>query len=591
MLVRLSLHPRQSWPDARLRQALTPFSRRVNLHYILETVRLALIWGLAAAAALLAFLHWSPFAAIGISAAGGGLAAVIICVWRWLGRPDALAVAVLADDLVLGGGAITAFRLLQRGPGVWGAWEQAALTEVLAGCASLGAYQYPVIPARSSWRGIPVLLGVFIGLALTPNPLLPLWEKRRAEQDALAVAAAEAARIVEPLSQLARGEELLLPEHLYYQSNRPLDSQLREAGSRQEGAAVLQQAIQELSRMAEELLPAGQEAAKLAALWQGQQGAPWQQLVRALEQGDADVARQAAADLWSQVSRLPPGSAASQAAALSFWRGAEAAGQPKLRQALREAAALVAADGSQGSEKDKSDWAAAGEALATALAELAAAAGQQAELTAAAGGLEQLAYGLVGGGGGMYLAGVAAGGGVSSADGGMMAGANRGDDLVANVPGQVGEPAAGWGSDVAQGGAGSLGAGGGSHGSGTGNGGNDLNGEGAGSGLGGDGSGQGSGSGAGIGGGGLEHIYAPFLPGGEGSATKVAAPIGAGEAGMEVSQPWSPAVLGAMRPYDQVYPAYAARARETIGRSPLPPLLENLVWQYFSAIEPEAGDN
>lgn len=617
----LKMRRRQDWPDERLRQALAPFSRRVRIRYTLESIRLALTWGLALAAILLTLLHWTPLPALKLAVLSGGLLAAIIVAWRWYRRPDALTVAVLADDQGLKGGAITALRLLQGEAS--GVWEQAALAEALAGCRSINADSYPVLPAWHYWRGILILLGVIIGLALTPNPLLPFWAERRAEQAALAAAAAEADRIVEPLSRLARDEVPLLLENQFYQWNRSLDSlarQVREAGSRQEGAAVLEQAGQELSLGAAELLPAAQEAAKLSALWQGQQGAAWQQLARALDRGDAGAARQAAEELWQQVSGLLPGSDAAREAALSFWRGAEATEQPQLRQALRQAAAALEKNGGPGEDaRDNAagaatgsgadgDKRAAGEALATALANLATSVRAQAEMTAAADSLGQLARGLAGGAPGSMLAGggtalapgnSAAAAGSSPGGAGAAAGAGQGAGGIAAAPGPVGAAGgayaggSGTGADSpvaaghSPGSSSSVDGGSAAGGGGDGQGGTGDSGGGQGSGRGPGGQG-GGGSSAGSGSAGLEQGYAPFLPGGEGFLAQVQATVGAGEAGLEVSQPWSPAALGAVPFYEEVYPFYVARARETISRSPLPPPLEKLVWQYFSAIEPPA---
>jgi hypothetical protein len=45
-------------------------------------------------------------------------------------------------------------------------------------------------------------------------------------------------------------------------------------------------------------------------------------------------------------------------------------------------------------------------------------------------------------------------------------------------------------------------------------------------------------------------------------------------------------VLGAQRPYDEVYGQYEAAARQSLARQSLPPNLQGLVQRYFSAIEP-----
>ncbi|MDN5344168.1 MAG: hypothetical protein PWQ18_279, partial [Clostridia bacterium] len=80
-LARLKPPARAGWPEGGLRQILAPFTRRVERRYALETLRLALTWGLAVAATLLVFLHWTPLPAVKIAAIAGSLAAGALSAW------------------------------------------------------------------------------------------------------------------------------------------------------------------------------------------------------------------------------------------------------------------------------------------------------------------------------------------------------------------------------------------------------------------------------------------------------------------------------------------------------------------------------
>ena len=457
-IARLQPPARAGWPEGELRPLLAAFAWRVGRRYALETIRLALTWGLAVAAVVLIFLHWTPLPAVTPAAAAGALAAALVSAGRWLLRPDALAVVRVADSLGLDGAAVTAYRLLRDGdkgingergltlstpsqavsfndgengtngdrnsmfpvsrratsldirllckPGGTGrrmriapgtqlsagllrwknrhakyyyarnlhrqgvcagrpscflplasylhfqgretggadrpiesgvktaafalarervdlpaAWQQAALSRSLAACAGFMAGlagRFPMIPSWTPWRGIAILLVVFTGLALTPSPLLPYWEARREERAALAAAAATAERLVEPLAELKHDGQPLLPEELQ-QRLADLELDIGSAGRREEAATKLRQAERDLEQAAAELDPAGRDAAQLAALWQEQAGAAWQQLAAALAGGDTAAAEQAARELWSELAGLPRGSQQAQEAALRFW--------------------------------------------------------------------------------------------------------------------------------------------------------------------------------------------------------------------------------------------------------------------------------
>jgi hypothetical protein len=59
--------------------------------------------------------------------------------------------------------------------------------------------------------------------------------------------------------------------------------------------------------------------------------------------------------------------------------------------------------------------------------------------------------------------------------------------------------------------------------------------------------------------------------------------------GQTIDLPDSPIELGAIRPYQSVYPEYETSARQSLARQELPPALESLVQRYFSAIAPDEG--
>jgi hypothetical protein len=483
---------RAGWPEGELRPLLAVFARRVGWRYALETIHLALTWGLAVAAVVLIFLHWTPLPAVAPAAAAGALVAALVSAGRWLLRPDALAVVRVADGLGLDGAAVTAYRLhrpkasqvktaalsfARERVDLPAAWQQAALSRSLAACAGFMAGvagRYPLIPSWTPWRGIAILLVVFAGLALTPSPLLPYWEARREERAALAAAAAAAERLVEPLAGLHRDGQPLLPEELQ-QRLANLERDIGSAGRREEAAANLRQAERDLEQAATELDLAGREAAQLASLWQEQAGAAWQQLAAALAGGDTAAAEQAARELWSELAGLPRGSQQAQEAALRFWQAAEAASQQELRQALRDAARALNNPGSQ-KDREQGDAArqgqdaaaagngdagddnkpgtgsnapgntatdstneqtTAGRSLANALADLAAASAARSQMLAAAAGLEQLGAGLENGSPAAMLAaagtGMAAGGagGAGGAAGSNSAGAAGGTGAAA----------------------------------------------------------------------------------------------------------------------------------------------------------------
>jgi len=57
---------RHGWPHADLAGALSPLLRRVRNRYLLESLRLALLWGMALAAGALLLLRLTPVSLPGL---------------------------------------------------------------------------------------------------------------------------------------------------------------------------------------------------------------------------------------------------------------------------------------------------------------------------------------------------------------------------------------------------------------------------------------------------------------------------------------------------------------------------------------------
>lgn len=573
---------RAGWPDPLLAGALAALARRVRARYWLETLRLALLWGSAAAAALLVLLRLTPWAVPEkLAAAGGALAVGFIFGLRWWLRPDALAVVHTADAAGLAGRAITAFRLLQKGR-TRDAWEQEALNTGLAACRSFPAVTYPLLSPGRSWRHAVLLVALYLVLAVTPNPLAAYWEARREEGKALAAAAARAKEVLEPLAQLQVKGKPLLDED----TRRVLAALPRElmgAGGRREAAIRLSKARQHLVQVFGERNPATpEEAARLASLWR-EANPP---LSKALQQGEAAPAAAAMQAWLEKAAQAAP--ATRREAALQLFRSAESVRDPALRQALREAARALY----EGSGLGHGGTGGAGlfsrsqvQALAQAVASVAAEARAAAALALATDTLNELAVSLGGGAGPAVLARA----------GGAVGGAGRAGRENAADPAATGGD--GPGSGTHGGGGGSASGAGTGNGSGRAGGDSGTGGSGEGSGNIGDSRGGGTGpGGAGSGGrgagtsGGGPTAGTPHLLGGEGPQSRVSGEIRPGAAGAPVGLPWSPAAPGSVPSGGASAPRYGQEAPPTAGRTPLPPALEHLVWQYFSSLEDTAPE-
>ncbi|WP_027364823.1 hypothetical protein [Desulfotruncus alcoholivorax] len=570
---------RRGWPDPELARALAPLGKKVMLRYWLESARLALLWGSAAAVALLALSRlwlFSAFIAAGIGAAvallAGGLRVYL--------RPDALTLVSVADLAGLNGSAVTAYRLLEQRSG--DDWARAAKNEVMTDCRDKSpalAEGYPVIPRPKSWGGVWLLAAMLLAYTFLPNPLAAYRTSVRQEREALKLAAEQARSAVELVKDVKIKGNNILPDDVRKQmASLPRD--IKNSGDRQEAANKLETARWQLDQARAVLgMTAKKDLERLAAGWGKMNGKEWQGLAGALRKGDsADIDR---AVQVLEKAMLKADDEKRKQIASALYSGAGAVSDPALRQALKDAAGAALDAGRRSGGKSANTagqgdagLAAAAGALSGALANAAQTAGAEAALGSASASLAALAGGLAGGGesGNMGLA--SAGSAELGGSGG--AAADSGFSSDPGPPGSGNDAGNGSGGDGDGSGRGSQ------NGGATGN----SNGNGSGVGNGGQGSG---GSGAGRTGSGLNMVYTPFLPG-EGEKSRVAGQVRQGQAGNEVSLESSPTALGALRPYQEVYGRYMAEAHESLSRAPLPPEMENLVWSYFSSLGEENGE-
>jgi len=597
------------WPDQTLKQSLAPLAALVRRRYRLETVRLTLTWGLAAAAGALVFLKLTPFSAfLFLAGIPGATAAIFIFIFRRLSFPGALEIVRIADELGLNARAITAYRLAEknsRDP-----WNRAAIEEGIKACRELECKEtYPVLPSRRSWQGILFLAGVLLTTILLPAPLASHWQAGRAEKEALAAAAFQAEEAAAPLRQMSPEQKEFLPEKLQEDLN-DLSRAVSRAKDRQEAARNLERAGQEMEDALASLEPSERSLRQLTGVWKQSREPLLQKIAAALEKGNLEETVRLAGELHELAQSAGPG---KNELALSIFQAAEATGDPVLREDLRRLAGSLLSPGGDENAKEGSE-SPGHESLSRALSSLGQKATAARRLAQASPAMFNLANTLASGGQAQDIA--LAGSGLntkSSGNNGLpgeAAGSSPGAGATGSNPGAYpgaagsngagstgsasGSPS-GLGADGNfAGGAGNSGSAGngpgngagegqGNGGSGNGDGGGGGN-NGSGAGTGGGGSGAG-GRGAGMSGGGPDRIYAPHLLGGSGQETHVSGRIGPGQGGTETSLPESPTELGAVRPYREVLPLYREEAINSLSAAPLPPDLESLVWQYFTSLD------
>ncbi|MFD0587124.1 hypothetical protein ACFQZE_03825 [Paenibacillus sp. GCM10027627] len=461
-------------------------------------------------------------------------------------------------------------------------------------------------PAWRSWRssvlGASAVWLVICALLLIPNP-----QRDRAE--ALAQSKTAIEQLEKQAEELRRElEKLELPPGAEEQLLKPLEELRQELSEKGIDSA---KALEELAETMRKLEQTANEA-KLAAvrLEEMARGMSEEQslgkLAEALLERDQAKMGEAIDELRSELKKLSPAEREAMAAALERL----AQEQPRKNGAAEKLAAALEEAARQA--RDAEGEGAAGEAAPqagsdglAALQEALAREMSQGELEALARSMsgqlassgQQLASALAGQGGAIppewagAAPGGAAGGGSSGPEGGSAGqpsapgGNNAGSGSESSGSGGSSGNGNGNSSGSNPGSGGQSGSGAGGQASGKGNGAGSGNGSGSGSGSGsgnGNGGGQG-GSGAGTGAGSRTLVTTPRSMAGEGSVYQDGGPATGGqtETGGQ-----SPMIDGATRPYEEVYSEYAAEAKETLDRSPLPAGMQEKVKQYFDEIQP-----
>ncbi len=402
----LSPGPRHGWPGRELAKALEPVAGRVALRYWLESARLALLWGLAAAFLVLALLRLYPLVPPVASAVAGCATALAVAALRVHLRPDALAVVRVADELGLNGDAVTAFRLLEAGAS--DPWSRAAVERSVAACAALSAkveHIYPAVPAWRPWHHLALLVTALAVLQVVPDPLGSYWAERREERRALVAAAEEARRAVDEIRELKINGKDVLPEEIKKKLGE-LPREVAGAVDPGEAAARLEKARWELDSTRAVIDPSAQrDINKLAAAWQGMEGKKeWRDMAQALQNGDEKEIAQSVQKLTAKLKEA--GEEEKFEAAATMFASAAMVENPELRRALRDtAAAILSSGGDAGAAGNQNNAGqsgsgldAAANTLASALSGAASAASAGAALGNASATLAALAMSLTGSG-------------------------------------------------------------------------------------------------------------------------------------------------------------------------------------------------
>lgn len=571
--------------NAALAPALAPLAARVRQRWRLDGAQHGVRFGLAVAALLafsgrlVGFPDWPMAAAlVGVAVFAGRLALALLTL------PDAWRVARAADQLGLEE-RVTSALYAGRTDNPAAALLTADAIEALA---TLPPARYPVFPEPHRWRGALLGGALLLAAVAAPLPEVGIGGRRSTEEAVIATSrrSVEAVRVNLTAAPtpvpLAQASDSAL---------RALEEELAQAQTAAEAAQAIERTQADLAGLAKpEDYAQGRTAATLAATWQGQPELA--AVSRALAAGHPAEILAAVQSLAAEAKSLDAGQ--RQQLQLALQQGANVAREvPDLSAALRQAASEV---GRGGDGSDQGSGALS--ALASPFAESAGRAAGVQSVQEAIAGLGQARAGLgantgASGAAGAMANGPPTGSAAGAAGSGNASGAGAGDAGSGDQAG-AGSGAGGTsGSGLA--GSGGSGAGNAGAGSGTGAG---AGGAGAGAGGGpGRGSPDGSAAGSTLGGGNqapgnpgtvnYDPIYAPSRLGGAGGSRVEIPNNAAGASGDTVDLPNGPLATGAVHPYDQVYGQYAAEARESLARQPLPSGLQSLVQRYFSAIEPE----
>jgi hypothetical protein len=524
----------------RLRRALDLASRALLVALVFDS--LLLLAGQTAGVDVVAFLVAAPAAALGAA-----------MVFALRSMPGTWSAAAAADHLGLQEQATSAlYGIAARHPAA-GCIESRALARL----DQVNHRSLPMFPER---RRLGLLLVASAGLAAAAILPLPGSEEsaaRAAERAAIAEAR-------EAVKELSEEVEATAPDPVRDAIAGELED-LDEALGRSDDAEAAAQAIEQAQERIASFAGNDQYAARrtldaLATSWAGDPLLG--ELASTLHERDSEGIAEA---LEGLEAGLPGLNEAQQAQLeLALQTGANLARDlPALAAALREAAVSVGESGEQGAGATQGFGSALQAVSQSALA-LAAAQGALGGLSETRSALAAAASGSSRGQQGSANAGDGSGSGDGSAT-------SRGSNQRTGQGSGTGSSS---GSDDASGsGGGGAGAGGGPA-PGT----------------------QGSQNATGSGGGQgapnqtavlpYASVFDPSLLGGNPGVSASISGGAAGAQGETVDLSESPLTLGALRPYNEVYGSYEAAARQALTRDPLPPALEELVQDYFSAIAP-----
>lgn len=420
----------------------------------------------------------------------------------------------------------------------------------------------PMPPRRNRWLIVLASLAVVAFLGWLPNPMDDVIAKGQQAKELFN----EQQQKFEELKQQLEAQKLpALVEKPLKEQIAQLEERLKEAKSVDEALAAMERVMKEMQALANDLHKEQAKAEQMLREMERQQQLA--NIAKAMRQQNREQLKQSMDELQRETAKLDAQAKAALAKQLEqLAQMLPQDGQldaEALRKAMEAAAvALNSSDAQQLQEK----LGELGEQLAEALAKMSASEQSLAALQAQLAQLGEL---------GQQLAQKATAAGLAVANG-WSAGQGAADGL-ASAGGSAGDDAA-WedAAGRAQDGGAGQGAG---QGAGAGSG------AGSGAGAGGSGQGAGQGPGAGIGTGSRSLVMTPRKYEGEGDIYKDNGPTD-GKGGEVQKGGTSPTIDGVSRPYEEVFNEYAAEAKESLNRAPLPERMQGLVEQYFLEIQP-----
>ncbi|MHB8758216.1 MAG: hypothetical protein ACYC6V_09430 [Bacillota bacterium] len=533
-------------PDDELRLAMSPARNRLIRQGVINHLAVGAVIAVCAPAGLLLLARFRPVMDLwfwcGLVALASLAGAVAVALGR---RPGWGSVAGAIDATGLAERTVTA--LWSAYPGRTAPTSETAQAFIAAersdALRRLKAFDpvkgIPLSWPTRIWRSLAAGLVAVLILAVWPNPMAAVAGQREAVRKAIA----DQAKAVEKVKKDIQSKSADLPPKDAAELQKTLEELLKELKK----AGPAEEALKALSKAQEKL---GEQAATA-------------------ERADAAGGGRALADLASQMK----GSQAGKAAGEKIAAGDPAGAKEELSK-LADAAAGM-------SEGDRRDLAGALDRAAqsgSGQGQVAKAAGQAAkdlaanEGSGAAGSSLQALNSAVQAAMGSAAAGTAIAGAQSALQSSQAAVVTAGQSASSVAQGNSGQ------SGQSGTGSGSSGAGSGSTNSDAGQGNQAPNQPGSTNPSGASGNKTGS----------YERLYDPSRLGGDGQTSVVGGKTGDG-ASETVDSEQHAAGPGSLRPYDEIYSAYNQEAMTAIDSAYVPASLRDLIRQYFSSLDPGAG--